>query len=206
MDSSLASSGANPGDTPDDLDEFRRLLERVSEGSDEAAWELVERYGEAIRRAVRRTLDRRLRPKFDSLDFVQLVWSSFFRVRDRAQQFHRPEELVAFLLKMARNKVGMEARRRLKTEKFDVTRERSLDGMITDPNDWRMIRRQDTPSAVAIAREEWNRMIQGKPEHYKEIIRMKLQGHTCLHIADSLHLAERTVRRFLKKLCKETLE
>ena len=59
-------------------DEFRALMQRLREGSDEAAWQLVEQYGEPIRRAVRRALSARLRPQFDSLDFVQLVWSSFF--------------------------------------------------------------------------------------------------------------------------------
>jgi len=188
-----------------DLDEFRILLQGVCEGSEDAAWQLVERYGEEIRRAVRRALDRRLRSKFDSLDFVQLVWSSFFRVRDRAQRFNRPEELVAFLLKMARNKVGMETRRRLKTEKFDVKRERSLE-QVPDSDHWKTAGSQDTPIAVAIAREQWNRMIQGRPAHYREIVRMKLQGHTCRSIADSLNLAECTVRRFLERLCRETLK
>lgn len=62
-----------------DIEDFRGLLNRIKEGDDTAAWELVEHYGEDIRNAVRRSLNRRLRPKFDSLDFVQLVWSSFFR-------------------------------------------------------------------------------------------------------------------------------
>ena len=104
---------------------------------------------------------------------------------------------------MACNKVGMETRRRLRTEKFDVKRERSLCES-TDPNQRHTPARQDTPSAVAIARERWDRMMQGNPEHYRQIIRMRLQGHTCEEIAESLHLAERTVRRFLKRLLKAT--
>ena len=55
-------------------DNFRSLICHVREGSEDAAWDLVEQYGEAIRRAVRRALNERLRSKFDSLDFVQLVW------------------------------------------------------------------------------------------------------------------------------------
>ncbi len=61
----------------DSQDSYRDLMYRVQEGSEDAAWELVQRYGGYVRRAVRRVLDRRLRPKFDSLDFVQLVWQSF---------------------------------------------------------------------------------------------------------------------------------
>ena len=54
---------------------------------------------------MRRVLSPELRSKFDSLDFVQWVWLSFFRVRDKADRFERPEHLVKFLAGMARNKV-----------------------------------------------------------------------------------------------------
>ena len=107
--------------------DFCGLMQRVGEGSEDAAWELVDQYGEAIRRAVRRMLNERLRSKFDSLDFVQIVWNSLFRVRDKLDQFDRPEELTAYLVTMARNKVGMEVRRRLMTEKYNVKHEESLE-------------------------------------------------------------------------------
>ena len=185
-------------------DEFRRLMQRLGEGSEEAAWELVDRYGEAIRRAARRVLSRSMRSKFDSVDFVQLVWSSFFKVRDRFDRFNRPEELAAFLATMARNKVGMEVRRRLLTEKYNVNRERSLDELgaegQTDTSN-----RQPAPIDVAIAREQWQRMVQDQPAHYRRIIQLRLQGRTYQDIADSLHLAESTVRRFLKKLLRRTV-
>jgi len=188
----------------DKTDDFSDLIRRVGEGSEEAAWELVEQYGETIRRAVRRRLNGALRPKFDSLDFVQLVWSSFFRVRSKVTRFGHPRELVAFLVTMARNKVGMEARRRLLTKKYNVNREHSLDQVCgrsrADVPD-----SQPAPIEVLIARETWNRMLEKRPEHYQQIIRMRLQGRTYQDIADSLQLAESTVRRFLKKLLRETV-
>ena len=183
-------------------DGFGELMRRIQEGSEDAAWELVGQYGEAIQRAVRRALNQKLRSKFDSLDFVQLVWSSFFRVRDKLDRFNRPEELVAFLVTMARNKVGMEVRRLLSTEKYNLNRERSLD-------EWGVSAeavvpgRAPPPFEVAIAREQWSRMLQNQPRHYQQIIQLRLQGGTYRDIADSLDLAECTVRRFLKKLLKE---
>jgi RNA polymerase sigma factor (sigma-70 family) len=183
---------------------FRELMHGVREGSEEAAWELVARHGDAVRRAVRRSLSKELRTKFDSLDFVQIVWSSFFRARERMDRFERPEDLVAFLVKMTRNKVGMEVRRRLMTEKYNLNRETSLEelrgasaGEIAD--------RQPEPIDVAIARERWKRMLENRPQHYRQIIQMRLQGRTYRDIADSLHLAESTVRRFIKRLFRETV-
>lgn len=181
---------------------FCELMRRVHEGSDDAAWELVERYGDAIRRAVRRTLNERLRSKFDSLDFVQLVWNSLFRVRSKLQQFHRPEELAAYLATMARNKVGMEVRKRLLTEKYNVNSECSLQ-QIEGRERTNLYDRQPGPVDVAIAREQWNRLLQDQPDHYRRIIHLRLQGHTYQEIAGLLHLDESTVRRFVKKLLSE---
>jgi RNA polymerase sigma-70 factor (ECF subfamily) len=184
-------------------DNFRNLMDRVREGSEDAAWELVNQYGESIRRAVRRVLNERLRSKFDSLDFVQLVWNSFFHVRDKSDRFNRPEELAAYLVTMARNKVGMEVRRRLMTEKHNVAHEQSLDQLRTTGH-VEIAARQPEPIDVAIAREQWDRLLEGQPEHYRKIIQLRLQGHTFQSIADAIQMDECTVRRFLKRLMNTT--
>jgi RNA polymerase sigma factor (sigma-70 family) len=183
-----------------DLDSgFHSLVCQVREGSEEAAWELVNRYGAHIHRAVRRVLNERLRSKFDSLDFVQIVWNSLFRARDKLDRFERPEELAAYLVVMARNKVGMEVRRRLMTEKYDVNRERSLDQMCAN-RESDIPGRSPSPVEIAVARERWDRLLEGQPPHYREIIRLRLRGYTYQSIAEAVHLDECTVRRFLKRL------
>jgi len=202
----VSAQASEESDLDRESDDFRDLLRRVGEGSEEAAWELVERYGGAIHRAVRRALHSKLRPKFDSLDFVQLVWSSFFRGRDNLARFERPGELAAFLATMARNKVGMEARRRLMTDKYNLNRERPLDASGPAGAAREIAGSQPTPADVAIARELWDSMLRDQPEHYRRIIELRLQGRTHQEIADTLHLAQSTVRRFLKRLFRERFE
>jgi RNA polymerase sigma-70 factor (ECF subfamily) len=184
-------------------DDFRDLIRRVRAGSEEAAWDLVNQYGEAIRRAVRRVLNDKLRSKFDSLDFVQLVWNSLFRARGKLDQFERPEALAAYLAAMARNKVGMEVRRRMMTVKYNVRHERSLEQLRARecPD---ISGNQPLPDEIAIAREQWDRLLEGQPEHYRQIIHLRLQGHTFQSIAEAVHLDECTVRRFLKRLLHST--
>jgi RNA polymerase sigma factor (sigma-70 family) len=179
--------------------DFQSLVHRVREGSEDAAWELVNQYGDSIRRAVRRALNERLRSKFDSLDFVQVVWNSLFRARDKLDRFDRPEELAAYLVTMARNKVGMEVRRRLMTEKYNVGHEQSLD-QLCDRGSSGIPSRQPSPVDVAVAREQWDRLLQDQPPHYRQIIYLRLQGYTYQSIAEAVHLDECTVRRFLKRL------
>jgi len=104
---------------------------------------------------------------------------------------------------MARNKVGMEVRRQFQTEKRNVVREQSLDELIARGGN-ELSSRQPSPIDIAIARERWNRILQGQPGHYRQIIQLRLQGYTHQGIADIMHLDECTVRRFLKKLLRAT--
>ena len=97
----------------------------VREGSQDAGWKLVETYGPHILRVVRRSLSQDLRTKFDSIDFVQAVWASIFAEPTRLATFEQPEQLIAYLAAVARNKVVDEFRRRVQTQKFDVKRERA---------------------------------------------------------------------------------
>jgi RNA polymerase sigma-70 factor (ECF subfamily) len=190
---------------PELKENFCDLMRQVREGSEDAAWELVNRFGESIRRAVRRALNEKMRSKFDSLDFVQLVWGSLFRVRDKLDQFERPEHLAAYLVAMARHKVGMEIRRQMIGAKRNLAREQSLD-RLTAQGESQLVSRQPMPAEVAIARERWNNLLRDQPRHYRKIILLRLRGYTYQGIADAVHLDECTVRRFLKKLLHATVK
>lgn len=185
--------------------DFGRLMQEVRDGSDEAVWELIGQFGEQIRRAVRRALNAKMRSKFDSLDFVQIVWGSLFRVRDKLDQFERPEQLAAYLVAMARNKVGMEVRRQMIAAKHNITREQSLNQLSVEDSS-QLVSRQAAPAEVAIARERWKNLLQNQPPHYRKIILLRLRGYTYQSIADAVHLDECTVRRFLKRLLHTTVQ
>src|SRR6516162_6964513 len=104
-------------------EELQNLMQRLRDGSQAAAQELYERYGHHILRVVRRKLDKKLRAKFDSVDFVQSVWTSFFVNPSHQFAFERPEELIAFLAKLAHDKLVDVLRQRYGTIKYNVNRE-----------------------------------------------------------------------------------
>ena len=108
----------------DDGVSFCELMRRVHEGSDDAAWELVERYGDAIRRGSPPHVERAaaFQVRLAGFRSVGVELGSSVRWGD-SRNSDRPEELAAYLVKMARNKVGMETRKRLLTEKYNVNRE-----------------------------------------------------------------------------------
>jgi RNA polymerase sigma factor (sigma-70 family) len=180
-------------------DEFCQLMERVIAGSDDAAALLLERYGPVVRQAVRRRLNRQLRSKFDSLDFVQDVWASFFANPPSQDRMHRPEMLVAFLAHVARNKVIDATRQRLQGAKHNVSREHSLDNS-TPGGPAAVAANQATPSEVVSGDEEWLRFLEAQPIVYRRILVLLRQGKKTAEIAAELQMHPRTVRRMIDKL------
>jgi RNA polymerase sigma-70 factor (ECF subfamily) len=88
-------------------DDFVDLIRRVRMGDEGASAELVRRYEPAIRVAVRaRLTDPKLRRVLDSMDVCQSVLGNFFaRAASGQFELERPEQLVALLATMARNRV-----------------------------------------------------------------------------------------------------
>jgi RNA polymerase sigma factor (sigma-70 family) len=177
---------------------FTELMNEVRSGSEVAAAKFLDLYGDHIHRAVRRRLNRVLRSKFDSQDFVQAVWVSFFRHRSQVARFERPEELVAFLTRVAGNKVIDECRRRMQTQKSNVNRECSMDD--EQQHGQTIAGREPPASQVAIAKEQWERITDGVPSHYRKILELRARGETQDGIARMLGVNEKTVRRVLRKL------
>jgi RNA polymerase sigma factor (sigma-70 family) len=179
--------------------EFAQLMEQVRNGSRDAAETLLARYGPHIQRVVRHKLHRRLRTRFDSLDFVQDVWASFFANPPALQRYDSPEALLKFLVAVARNKVMEVVRQGLKTEKHNLNRERSLDGSVAIQAAG-VPARQPTPSQLFAAEERWNQLLHQIPDQHQQMLHLLREGNTHEQIARQLGVNERTVRRALAKL------
>src|SRR5436190_11249884 len=142
--------GANASESESELSQF---LKRIQAGDESAARELLSRYEAEVRLVVRRQLPRLLRSRFDSLDFLQSVWGSFFhRVRTGPglAEFEDSRHLVGFLARAAKNKV-IDEYRRAASRKADMHREEPLWADGRRPRD--LPASGDTASQLAEARE-----------------------------------------------------
>ncbi len=177
--------------------ELKAFLARIRAGDEEAARELLGRYEAQVRLVVRRQLPRLLRARFDSLDFLQSVWGSFFRrMHAGPEQFEDPQCLVAFLARAARNKV-IDEYRRSSSQRRDVRLEESL---------WEGSRPRDLPddadtaSEVAQAHEAFSLLRDSLPEERRAVLELKAEGYTSREIGERLGISERTVRRVIEDL------
>jgi len=185
-------------------EEFLDLMQRVQEGDEQAAEELYESYREHILRVVRRRLHHPLRNRFDSCDFVQSVWMSFFGRGLEKNQFDSPKELVAFLQKMAMFKVIDAYRKGKQTARHDCSNERSLqevppEGIEGAPEAY-LAGTTPTPSQEAAAKERWEDLTRGRCELDRQILILRREGYTFEEIGRRLNLSPKRIQRLLRRL------
>jgi RNA polymerase sigma factor (sigma-70 family) len=178
--------------------EFESLMERVRAGCHDAAREMYELYAEPVRKVVRRALHQRLRSQYDSLDFTQSVWASFFLEPADRYAFNSPEELVSFLSRLAYNKVVDKARQRQGTGPSRSLQERG--GRRKDELGAELPVRAPTPSQEAMAAERWESLLQGQPPEHQRALELLRQGHTQREVAAVLGLHPKLLYRILQQL------
>jgi RNA polymerase sigma-70 factor (ECF subfamily) len=183
--------------------EFAALMRRVREGSQEAVRELVQGYEEAIRLNVRRRLAPRLRTQFDSVDFVQDVWASFFAIPPEQYVFETRKELLRFLVKVACSRVADAARNRFGTHKHNLNRENSLDGSAAVAAQ-HVAGPEPSPSQRAIADETYAGLLDGLSDLDRQIILLLAQERSRAETAQELGVDEKHIRRLLERLARGT--
>jgi len=179
--------------TPPPFEDFSSLFARAKAGDSDAVAELFTRYAPHVQAVVRRRLSNKLRPRFDSVDGTQDVWLSFLKTSVERLDFPTETAFLAYLSKMAANKVGEEHRRR-GAQKNDLNRERPIVGD-TDPP-----ARQPTPSQYAAADERWDGLVGGLPPTQRQVLEMLRDGYTHDEIGRRLGFHPKTVQRLLQRL------
>ena len=183
--------------------EFAALIRRVQGGCPDAKEELYRRYGEAVRRVVSHKLRKQLRRQLDSVDVAQSVWASFFLGDPGRYSFPDADSLIAFLVRVATNKIVDQARYQF-AQARDVRRERSLEEPGApggaDPVGNVLPDRTHTPSHYAMAGERWQKLTNNLSERHVRILELLLAGHSQTDVAREVGCDPETIRRLLDRL------
>jgi RNA polymerase sigma-70 factor (ECF subfamily) len=183
--------------------EFEQLMERIRAGCPEAAREVFERYSKPVHMIVRHRLNPRLRSQFDSLDFTQDTWASFFDVPADRYFFKTPEELVNYLASIAHHKLVDASRKRLQSAKHARHQVHSLEPQTDEGSGNEPPVRQPTPSQLAIAEEQWDRLLEDQPPRVRRALKMLREGHTHKEIAECLGIHPKMLQRMLQTLTRK---
>ena len=181
-------------------DDFTDLLARARSGEPAAIRAFLSQFEPEVRMMVRARLPRKLRSQFDSSDFVQAVWQSFFcDLQQDRREFTNREHVRGFLAGVVRNKVREQHRRLTRTEKYNVAREERL---YVRRGDHEVVREvlspEPSPSETAQAGDFLEKLTAGRSPREVEVITLRYQGLTLMEVAGRTGMNERTVRRIIE--------
>jgi RNA polymerase sigma factor (sigma-70 family) len=183
------------------------LIARAKAGDETAIGEFLTRFEPEVRIMVRSRLPRMLRTQFDSMDFVQAVWQSFFAdLRSSSQQFENVHHLRGFLAGVARNKVYEEHRRLTRTKKHALAREQSLYVRRGSREvELALISPEPTASQAVQASDRLAQLVARCSPLEVQVITLRRQEMTFDEIARRTGVSERSVRRIIDE-ARERME
>ena len=183
------------------------LIARAKAGDETAIREFLTRFEPEVRMMVRGRLPRMLRTQFDSMDFVQAVWQSFFAdLRSSSRQFENVHHLRGFLAGVARNKVYEEHRRLTRTKKHALAQEQSLYVRRGSREvELALISPEPTPSQAVQASDRLAQLVARCSPLEAQVITLRHQEMTLHEIARRTGLSERSVRRIIDE-ARERME
>jgi len=181
-------------------DDFTDLMARARSGDPVAIRDFLDRFEQEVRVMVRARLPKKLRPRFDSGDFVQAVWQSFFTDPDSpGREFENVAHLRGFLDGVVRNKVHEQHRRLTRTAKHNMGREERLYISRGDREVLREVASPDpSPSETAQAGDRLEQLVAGFGPREIEVLTLRRQGLTQFEIAQQTGMNERSVRRVIE--------
>ncbi len=184
------------------------LIARAKAGDETAIREFLSRFEPEVRMMVRGRLPRMLRTQFDSMDFVQAVWQSFFADlrSSSSRQFENVHHLRGFLAGVARNKVYEEHRRLTRTKKHALAREQSLYVRRGSREvELALISPEPTPSQAVQASDRLAQLVARCSPLEAQVITLRHQEMTFDEIARRTGASERSVRRIIDE-ARERME
>jgi RNA polymerase sigma-70 factor (ECF subfamily) len=173
-------------------DSFAAFLERLRSGDERAAEELVRQFEPVIRREVRMHLhDPGLYRVLDSMDVCQSVMASFF-VRAAAGQYdlNQPKDLLALLVRMARNKVASQARKARCRPAAGIADDLLL-GEVAGPG--------AGPAQVAAGRDLLRQVLKRLPAAERRLAELRAQGRTWPEISTEVGTSPEACRKQLSR-------
>jgi RNA polymerase sigma factor (sigma-70 family) len=189
---------------PDD-DNFIDLMARAKSGDQAAIRAFFSRFDREVQMMVRARLPRKLRNQYDSADFAQAVWQSFFSdLPADAPDFENERHLRQYLAGAVRNKVHEQHRRLTRTRKYNIWREERLyirRGNQDVPRE--VVSPDPSPSQAAQASDRLEQLTAGRSQREVDVIRLRRQGLTFAEIASVTGVNERTARRIIESARSE---
>ena len=177
--------------------EEKVLIDLWRQGDQDAARQIVERYIDRLLVLARRRISQRLASRVDAEDIVQSVFRTFFgRLKDGQFVFADQDDLCKLLVRITLHKTLRQvafhkAAKRdpsLETEQGEHHREQLLALLDAEP----------TPDATVAFLDQLEHFLGRLQPLERQILEMRLQGHSNEDIANKLGVYDRKIRRVVE--------
>lgn len=194
---------------------FADLMQQFCNGSAQAADEIARRYTPHLFRVVRGSLPREIRSKVDSIDMVNTLWGALLTKPSSLASIQSPEQLMSMLARAVKNRVIDEHRKYTTCSARDLRRESGPLDRIPDSEkqagctvgDGRLGGREISPSQAAIGREKIELLLKDLEPSHKQIVKLRMKGHTYDEISDAIEeVSSTTARRVMKRVVDRLME
>ena len=180
-----------PGDTHEESGD-RDLLHRYREGQEDAATALYKRYAMRLKRLAEKKTDVKMASRIDPEGIVQSVFRTFFRrVSKGHYEVAEGDDLWNLLLVISLNKLRKEATKQ-KTAKRDIDKTHSL----LESDDEKIGGHDD--EAFIILKLTVEEILATLSDVEREIVELRIAGHSVNQIAEKSERAKRSVERILQ--------
>ena len=173
------------------------LVLRLRGGDDQAAQELFARYAQRLTCLAEQQLSRKLAARLDGADVVQSVFRTFFRRSARGEfRIDTSAELWRLLVQITVQKARAAGRQHTAGLR-DVGGEAPGGGAALLAE---AVTREPGPAEAAALVDQIEELLRGLPALYRDLLQLRLEGHSVSDTATRLGVSRRTVHRGLNLL------
>ena len=190
-----------PESSADDQD----LIRRLRDGSNTAAREVFDRYVERLLGLAKRRIGARMNSRVDPEDVVQSVFRTFFsRMKNDQFQINAEDDLFKLLVRITVHKTLRQIAHH-KAAKRDPSQEVAQG---SDANEMLMqaMGAEPTPETVVTFMDTLEHFLSQLPDQDRQILELRLQGHSTEEIAKQLGSYDRKIRRVLERIREVAIE
>lgn len=183
-------------------DSFHDVVGALDAGDSMAAAAIFNRFASQLITVARGRLSDRLRQKVDPEDVVQSVFKSFF-VRQADGQFtlENWNSMWGLLVRITMRKCNRWSER-FNADRRSLANETSPVETSDSRAGWEAVSREPSPSEAMVLAETIDKLLDGLEAGEREMVALRLQGHTVPEISDKVQRSQRSVERILERVRK----
>ncbi|MCE9530430.1 MAG: sigma-70 family RNA polymerase sigma factor [Planctomycetes bacterium] len=181
------------------------LIQRLRTGSNTAAREVFDRYVERLLGLAKRRIGLKMNSRVDPEDVVQSVFRTFFsRMKNDQFQINAEDDLFKLLVRITVHKTLRQIAHH-RAAKRDPGQEV---GHGSDAHEMlqQAMAAEPTPETVVTFMDHLEHFLRQLPDQDREILELRLQGHSTEEIATKMGSYDRKIRRVLERIRESVVE